>query len=82
MVRLVLQGAAPDTGNLGVSALGESVVVGIVGRMPDVHLTIFDTGTGVRPNTLQLSCGARIVDLCGAGIATATLTSLVGAYAS
>ncbi len=66
MVRVVLQGAAPDTGNLGVSALGESVVVGIIGRMPDVHLTIFDNGTGVRPKAVQVSCGERIVDLCGA----------------
>lgn len=66
MVRVVLQGAALDTGNLGVSALGESVVVGIIGRMPDVHLTIFDTGTGVRSKTVQLSCGERFVELCGA----------------
>jgi len=66
MVRVVLQGAAPDTSNLGVSALGESVVVGIIGRMPDVHLTIFDNGTGVRPKTVRLSSGERIVDLCGA----------------
>jgi hypothetical protein len=37
-------GASPDTGNLGVSALAESIISGIARQPPDVDLTLFDGG--------------------------------------
>ena len=45
-VRLCLVGAAPDSGNLGVSALGISVLAGVLERAPDVRFIVFDNGRG------------------------------------
>jgi colanic acid/amylovoran biosynthesis protein len=45
---LCLFGAPPDTGNLGVSALGESVVQGLRRSAPARPVTVFDNGWGVR----------------------------------
>jgi len=39
-------GAAPDTGNLGVSALCYSVLEGVANRLPDAAQTVFDHGVG------------------------------------
>ncbi len=47
-VRLVLAGAAPDTGNLGVSALAYSCIEGLLSRVPGCELTVLDFGKGVR----------------------------------
>lgn len=45
-LRLALIGAAPDTGNLGVSALCESVIHTIARLEPDAQVTFFDNGRG------------------------------------
>lgn len=45
---LMLFGASPDTPNMGVSALFASAVAAIKRRIPDAHLSVFDSGLGVR----------------------------------
>lgn len=45
--RIALLGAAPDTGNLGVSALCESVLAGLSERVPDAEVVVFDHGQPV-----------------------------------
>lgn len=45
---VVLAGAAPDTLNLGVSALMISVVNGVSDRMPGTSITVLDHGNGLR----------------------------------
>jgi len=45
-----LFGAAPDTPNLGVTALHDSLVAGLRTRLPDCELTVFDFGRNPRPN--------------------------------
>lgn len=47
-MKICLFGAGPDTGNLGVSALCFSVVHALARLRPDLQLSIFDSGTGVR----------------------------------
>lgn len=54
---ICLFGGAPDTGNLGVSALGRSVLTEISRRLPDARLVVFDEGRGVRPAVLRRSGG-------------------------
>ena len=49
-----LFGAALDTGNLGVSALGLATLAGISQRAPQTPLTLFDNGEGVRQRTIDL----------------------------
>lgn len=46
--RFCLFGAAPDTANLGVSALYLSILHGILDRVPDADITVFDHGPGIR----------------------------------
>jgi polysaccharide pyruvyl transferase WcaK-like protein len=50
-LRLCYFGAAPDTGNLGVSALCYAAVGSLARLCPDAALTVFDHGRGVRPET-------------------------------
>lgn len=47
--RYCLFGAAGDTGNLGVSALGESTLQAIARREPEATTLVFDNGRGRRP---------------------------------
>lgn len=58
---LCLFGAPTDTGNLGVSALGESVVEGLLATDQVCSLTVFDHGWGVRhdPEGAVRRIGAR-----------------------
>lgn len=49
--KIVIAGAAPDTGNLGVTALCYSVLQGILTRLPSAHVTVLDHGRGVREGT-------------------------------
>ncbi|MFG0257214.1 MAG: polysaccharide pyruvyl transferase family protein [Phycisphaerales bacterium JB043] len=44
--RIGLVGAAPSTGNLGVTALCYSVLDALFERMPDLDVTVFDYGRG------------------------------------
>lgn len=49
-MRTALFGAAPDTGNLGVSALSQSVVQGLAERLAHgSRIALFDNGLGLRP---------------------------------
>lgn len=47
-LELAFFGAAPDTSNLGVSALCQSFLEGVARRAPDVRLAVFDNGWGIR----------------------------------
>ena len=55
-----LSGASLDTGNLGVSALGLSVLTGIAARRPDWTPYVFDYSRKVRRRELELEGGGRL----------------------
>jgi colanic acid/amylovoran biosynthesis protein len=57
-IGLCLFGAPADTGNLGVSALGESVVRGLQAAGRPIDLTVFDHGWGVRQDAAR---GVRLI---------------------
>lgn len=65
MTAISLLGAAPDTGNLGVSALSRSVALGIRERIPDADLCIFDNGRGMRLDNLQVGSERWPIRRCG-----------------
>ncbi len=52
--RLCLFGAAPSTGNLGVSALFLSAIAGVLEAHPDAHITAFDFGWGHGPLPVRI----------------------------
>lgn len=68
--KIVVVGAAPDTGNLGVSALSQSLVLGISRVCPDAELTVFDHGLGVRTGSYseQTAEGDRVVEFRRVGV--------------
>jgi len=51
---LCLFGAAPDTGNLGVSALCYSTLAGLLGRHPSATITCFDHRRGIECQSLTI----------------------------
>ncbi|WGL18229.1 polysaccharide pyruvyl transferase family protein [Microbulbifer bruguierae] len=57
MTAISLLGAAPDTGNLGVSALSRAVTLGIKERIPDADLCVFDNGRGMRRHKVAAAMG-------------------------
>lgn len=67
MTRVSLFNAAPDTGNLGVSALGYSVIAGLARRISDLSLLVADSGFGIRGDSISVDgrpfsyrrCGVR-----------------------
>lgn len=63
--RLCLLGAAQDTGNLGVAALGQSACAGITRHIPSAHITLFDHTRGLRTRPLETSTTHTNVDLLG-----------------
>ncbi|MGE3164621.1 MAG: polysaccharide pyruvyl transferase family protein [Planctomycetota bacterium] len=63
--RLCLFGAAPDTSNLGVSALFEASMAGILQRLPEARITVFDNGWGLRTGELQVAGRPRSFDRFG-----------------
>lgn len=65
MTAISLLGAAPDTGNLGVSALSRAVAFAIRERIPDVDLCIFDNGRGLRRDNFSAGAGEWSVRMCG-----------------
>jgi len=65
-IKLCLFGAAPDTGNLGVSALFYSVIGAIAVRYPNAAVTVFDHGRGVREDEVRLDPKPFRVTRCGA----------------
>lgn len=52
--QLCLFGAAPSTGNLGVSALYHSAVAGVLSAHPLAQITVFDFGRGSGPLQVRL----------------------------
>lgn len=64
--RFLLLGAAPDTNNLGVSALLTSAVAAIDKRFPDSEIGVLDNGFGQRPGTVRVATHEREVRLLGA----------------
>jgi len=64
--RLCYGGASPDTGNLGVSALCYAVVGGLAKCDPEIDLTVFDEGSGLRRETAEFAGGRFNFTLCGA----------------
>lgn len=65
-LRLCYFGAAPDTSNLGVSALCFAVVGSLARLCPDAGLTVFDHARGVRRETQRFDGGTFEFDRCGA----------------
>lgn len=82
---IVLAGAAPDTGNHGVTALAQSLILGLTERGID-HVTVFDHGHDINPvagdtisatlNTLAFKAGKRVYE--GANMHRARLKQLIG----
>lgn len=58
-MRLVLAGAPGDTRNLGVSALQQAALSGILRRRPDAEITVLDNGAGERHETVEVDGEAR-----------------------
>ena len=66
-MQLCLFGAAPDTSNLGVTALGHSVIAGMLMRVRDAKLTVFDhTRGGIRSDDALQTLTGRSFDRFGA----------------
>lgn len=61
-----LFGAAPDTGNLGVSALCASILASVVAKDPDARVTVFDYGRGRRNTSITLRGEPIAFFACGA----------------
>jgi len=64
---ICLCGAAPDTGNLGVSALAYATLGALARRLPRLSVTVFDHQRGVRP--FRPVVGGRALDGARAGLA-------------
>lgn len=64
--QILLAGAAPDTGNLGVCALFYSTVAGVNARLPNHRLVVFDHGTGIRNLQIAENNTNFCIQLCGA----------------
>lgn len=62
----VICGAAPDTGNLGVSALGNSAVSGLYSADKNSEFTILDSQKGMRKFYYCTEDSDKITTLCGA----------------
>ncbi|GAB2526299.1 polysaccharide pyruvyl transferase family protein [Microbulbifer agarilyticus] len=65
MTSISLLGAAPDTGNLGVNALSNSVVHAIQERIPGADLCVFDNGKGIRRRNLRIGDSELSLRGCG-----------------
>lgn len=59
-IRVALFGAAPDTPNMGVSALYKSAISGIAEYVDNLEFVIFDNGLGCRHSILELPNGKTI----------------------
>lgn len=65
-LKVALFGSAPDTPNMGVSALFASVVAGLRDRLPGIQFVVFDNGLGSRQHNFSLWDESTIsVDLLG-----------------
>jgi colanic acid/amylovoran biosynthesis protein len=64
-LRISLFGAPGAHRNLGVGALRESALVGLLRRRPQSLVTVFDDGWGVRAAEIDVDGEARSYELCG-----------------
>ncbi|SMF57095.1 Uncharacterized conserved protein, partial [Alteromonadaceae bacterium Bs31] len=64
-MQVVVAGAAPDTGNLGVSALCYSAVSKLNSLLPNLGINILDHGSGIRRGAYSLNDGTQL-NLMGA----------------
>src|SRR5688572_638038 len=64
-LRISLFGSPGAALNLGVGALRESALVGLLERRPDADVTVFDDGWGVRRSEQLVGGVARGFQLCG-----------------
>ena len=62
----MLCGAALDTGNLGVGALGTSVLEGVAEHAPGARVTVFDNGWGRRCQVVRTGVGELAFEALGA----------------
>lgn len=53
-------GAAPDTPNMGVSALFFSAISGLARSLDEVEFVVFDNGLGLREDSLTISSGRAV----------------------
>jgi polysaccharide pyruvyl transferase WcaK-like protein len=60
--RIALFGAAPDTPNMGVSALFMSTITGLARHIDDFEVVVFDYGLGLRNENLSIA-GGKLVKL-------------------
>jgi len=58
--KIILAGAAPDTNNLGVSALHHATISNLKKHLKDTAFTALDNGMGIRNSKIQLQTGALI----------------------
>ena len=54
-MKLSFFGAAPDTGNLGVSALCYATIYNIIKQQPNAEITVFDHGRGRWKQNIQFN---------------------------
>ncbi len=59
-MRFSLFGAAPDTGNLGVSALCYSILYTIARQLPEARITVFDHGRGRETQNIDFGSGQQV----------------------
>jgi colanic acid/amylovoran biosynthesis protein len=64
--KICIFGAAPGTGNLGVTAMGLSALAGLTKRLPRAQVTMFDDERGVREATAHVGDRSIAYALCGA----------------
>ncbi len=64
--RFSVFGAAPDTGNLGVSALCFGTLAALYRRLPRAKATVFDNGRGRREGSLRVGGKTHAFELLGA----------------
>ena len=60
VIKIGLFGAAPDTSNMGVSALFASTVEGLTEKLPNARFIVFDNKMGKRVKTYHFSEGNHI----------------------
>ena len=65
-LRIGAFGMAPDTSNMGVSALCKSFLAALREVLPEAEPVIFDYGEGIRRSTLRVGDDHVAVVLCGA----------------
>lgn len=65
-IRIGAFGMAPDTANMGVSALCKSFLAAMKEAIPNVEPVIFDNGSGLRRDTLLVGQDEVTVLRCGA----------------